>query len=65
MNRILEAISFVGLILVLGPAIAYLAGSIDKSQMSSIMLVGTIVWFVTAPLWMGRPAPADEVLTEK
>lgn len=60
MNRIFAVISFIGLILVLGPALAYLAGSIDKSQMTSIMFVGTIAWFVTVPFWMGRPPPADE-----
>lgn len=54
MKKLLPVISFVGLALVIVPACLYLAGSTDKSQMKTLMLVGTVLWFVSAPLWMGR-----------
>lgn len=54
MRKLLPIISFVGLALVLGPVLAYLAGSLDKSTMSAIMLAGTVVWFASVPFWMGR-----------
>jgi hypothetical protein len=54
MKKLLPIISFVGLALVIIPACLYLAGSTDKSQLKNLMLVGTVLWFVSAPLWMGR-----------
>ncbi len=59
MKKLLPALSGVGLALVIVPACLYLTGSIIKSQMQSLMLVGTILWFVTAPLWMGKKAPGS------
>jgi hypothetical protein len=47
-------VSFLGLALVLLPSILYLASAIDKANMNSLMLVGTIVWFVAVPFWMDR-----------
>ena len=54
MRKLLPVISLIGLILVFGPVLAYLFGSLDKGTMSTIMLAGTVVWFVSVPLWMGR-----------
>jgi hypothetical protein len=52
--KILPIVSYLGLALVIAPPIAYLAGALDKSAMSSVMLAGTIVWFGSVPFWMGR-----------
>ena len=52
MKKLLPGISGIGLALVLIPACLYLAGSTGKSQMQTLMLIGTVVWFITAPLWM-------------
>lgn len=49
-------VSFLGLALVIVPPLAYLFDTIDKGAMTSLMLLGTIVWFVSAPLWMGKHA---------
>ncbi len=54
MKKLLPVLSFLGLALVLAPPIAYLAGSVDKASMSTIMLVGTLLWFATVSFWMGR-----------
>jgi len=56
MKPLIPVVSIIGLALVIVPPIVYLAGAIDKSSMTSLMLVGTIVWFVTAPFWLGRKA---------
>ena len=54
MKKTLPAISGVGLALIIIPACAYLAGSTDKSQMQTLMIIGTLLWFASAPLWMGK-----------
>jgi hypothetical protein len=41
------------------PAVVYLAGAVDKGTMTTWMLVGTIVWFATAPIWLGVMPTAD------
>lgn len=53
MKRILPMLSFVALLLVITPACLYLMGSIGKTDMKSIMLAGTILWFASVPLWFG------------
>jgi hypothetical protein len=65
MKRWLPLISMAGLALVIVPAVLYLTGTITKDLMTTLMLAGTVVWFVTAPLWIGRgedaaAAGADE-----
>jgi len=54
MNKLLMALSYLGLLLVIVPALMYLSGSIEKSSMMTTMLVGTVLWFVTVPFWMGK-----------
>ena len=54
MNKLLPIISLIGLLLVIVPACMYLGDSMDKSQMQTFMLAGTVLWFVTAPFWMGK-----------
>jgi len=53
MNRtLLIVISFVGLTLTIVPAFLVFFHRMSLEQNKTIMLVGTIIWFVTAPLWM-------------
>jgi Na+/proline symporter len=54
MTRLLPIVSIAGLAAVFLPAVAYLLDWLEKDTMTTIMLVGTIVWFATAPLWMGQ-----------
>ena len=54
MKIVLPIISYLALALVIVPAILYLTGSMDKPLMKTIMLVGTLAWFVSVPFWMGR-----------
>ncbi|HEX5788091.1 MAG TPA: hypothetical protein VFY03_07920 [Woeseiaceae bacterium] len=50
MKKLLTLISVAGLLLVIAPPIAYLAGQIDKTTMMHLMLAGTLAWFAGAPL---------------
>lgn len=56
MKRFLQIIAVIGLIAVIAPPLFYLADSIGKAAMQSWMLVGTVLWFVAAPL-AGRSSP--------
>jgi len=60
MKVVLPIVSLLGLAAVIGPPVAYLAGSLDKGPMTTCMLIGTVVWFVTVPFWMGRKAEQGE-----
>ena len=52
MKKLIPIISLLGLALPIVPACLYLVHSTEKSQMQGLMLVGTILWFATAPIWM-------------
>ena len=54
MKKLLPVISALALTLVFVPACLYLAGATDKAQMNALMLIGTLGWFVTAPVWIGK-----------
>lgn len=54
MKILFQLASFAGLALVVVPVLAYVFGSMDKGTMSGLMLAGTILWFGSVPLWMGR-----------
>lgn len=54
MRTIAKIISLVALIGVIAPSIAYLAGSMTLDRVKLWMLICTVVWFITVPLWMDR-----------
>ena len=56
MKILLPLVSYVGLALVIVPALAYLSDWLEKGAMTSLMAVGTIVWFGSVPFWMDRRA---------
>lgn len=60
MNALLKIVSFLGLVLTVGPAFLVFAGAMSWSTYTVLMFAGSIAWFVTAPLWMkgGGPIPA-------
>jgi hypothetical protein len=56
MKRILMVVSVAGLALVIAPPVLYFAASMEKGTMQTLMLAGTLLWFGSVPLWMGRQA---------
>ncbi len=61
-RRIIQIISWLALVGAILPSVLYLAGRIDLDQSKWALLVATIVWFVTAPLWIGRGPKEREVI---
>ena len=52
MKNLLKILSFTGLALTVVPAFFVFAGTITWNLHATLMLVGTVVWFGTAPFWM-------------
>jgi hypothetical protein len=56
MRAILKILSFIGLILTVVPSFLVFSGSITLDMHKWLMLLGTILWFVSAPFWMNKKA---------
>ncbi|WP_209330055.1 hypothetical protein [Lunatimonas salinarum] len=54
MKPLIKIISFIGLGLSIVPAILVFQGSITSDNCKTLMAVGTLLWFVTAPSWMNK-----------
>lgn len=54
MRTVAQIISWVALVGTLEPSIEYLAGATTIETVKLRMLVFTVVWFVTVPIWMDR-----------
>ena len=54
MRKISLVVSVIALLLVITPACLYLVGEIDKPLMKYLMLGGTVLWFASSPMWIGR-----------
>ena len=55
----MKLISFLGLATTLLAAILFWIGTFDLSTAKVAMLAGTVIWFVTCPMWMGKELPVD------
>ena len=51
--------SLVALAVTVVPCILYFTGAIGHDAVKWVALVGTAVWFIATPLWMGRELPVD------
>lgn len=54
MKRILQIISILGLILTLAPGILVFTGSLEFEAYKRWVLIGTLLWFSTAPFWVNK-----------
>lgn len=54
MQLILKVLSYIGLILTVVPSFLVFAGVIELSFHKTLMLIGTLLWFLTAPFWMNK-----------
>ena len=50
MQNVLKIIGRVGLVLTILPSILYLLGMIDLGTVKWIMIAGTVMWLVSAPM---------------
>lgn len=54
MKNILKFISFAALALTLAPSFLVFKGIITPELSKTLMLIGTIVWFISASFWMNK-----------
>jgi len=54
MRSILIIVSLVSLVALILPSILFLAGRMDLDRAKWIMVLATIIWFVTATGWMWK-----------
>ena len=54
MKTILIVLSVLGLILTIAPAFLVFAGTIPWTTHSNLMAAGMVLWFATAPFWLGK-----------
>lgn len=52
MNLILKLLSSTGLVLTVIPAVLVFRGALSFDMHTTLMLVGMLLWFGTAPFWM-------------
>lgn len=57
MTVLLKILSFVGLLLTAGPAFLVFQDVIPWETHATLMLVGTLLWFATAPFWVKEELP--------
>ena len=60
MQLILKIISYIGLFFTVVPAFLVFSGVIELSFHKTLMLIGTLLWFFTAPFWMNRQKHPEE-----
>ena len=60
MRSILQIISLLALIALTLPSVLFLAGRLELNMVKWLMLLATIVWFVTAALWMWKDNGAEQ-----
>lgn len=54
MKTSLKLISFIGLGLTLLPSFFVFFGVIELDTNKNLMILGTVLWFITAPFWMNK-----------
>jgi hypothetical protein len=60
MRSILQIVSLLALIALTLPSIIFLAGRMELDTVKWLMLLATIVWFVTATPWMWKDNNAEK-----
>ena len=60
MRPLLKVGSFVGLGLTVVPAFLVLAGALTWDTHATLMAVGALLWFATAPFWMAKEREARD-----
>ncbi len=54
MKLIIKIISYIGLGLTLIPSIMVFTGDATLESNKMLMLIGTVLWFISAPSWMNK-----------
>jgi hypothetical protein len=62
MRLVLQIVSLAALCATALAPVLFLTGKLSLPQTKLAMLLATIVWFATAPLWMDRPKVDEELV---
>jgi hypothetical protein len=54
MKILIKVISYIALALTIIPSFLVFNGTSTLETNKMLMLIGTIIWFVTAPIWMNK-----------
>jgi hypothetical protein len=54
MKMLLSGIAWIGLLATIVPSILVFSGTIEPATHKTVMVIGMILWFVTAPFFMKR-----------
>lgn len=54
MRSLLKILSYIGLGLTLIPSVLVFSGNISIDVSKTLMLLGTVIWFLLAPSWMNK-----------
>ncbi|MEJ2077776.1 MAG: hypothetical protein P8Z74_07190 [Acidobacteriota bacterium] len=57
MKALLKVLSVAGLTLTIVPSFFVFSGAITWERHATLMVVGMILWFASAPFWMKREGP--------
>lgn len=60
MKSLARLVALFALVLVIAPPLAFfLRAFTDESLMKTLMLGGTVLWFISAPVWLRSTKNAD------
>lgn len=54
-----KLVSLAALAAIILPCLMYFTAMMGHDAVKVSALIGTIVWFIATPLWMGRELPVD------
>lgn len=54
MSRLFKILSFIALAMTLAPSFLVFQGIIEPRLSKTLMFIGTLLWFFTAPRWMNK-----------
>jgi len=58
MKILLKIVSIIGLALTVVPSFMVFSGSMEFSMHTTLALIGTFLWFLSAPFWMKSTSDA-------
>ncbi|MFD2036449.1 hypothetical protein ACFSKL_16710 [Belliella marina] len=61
MKNITVILSIVGLLFTITPPFLVFSGIIPPATSKTLMLIGTVVWFTTAPFWLNKKSENTEI----
>lgn len=54
MKSLIKIVSYIGLALTIVPSILVFTGNSTLESNKLLMLIGTVIWFISAPSWMNK-----------